>query len=108
MEFNEVLVGKQSLSLKQHGEMYMVKKFFTLKRKFYEISLMITPSKANAERGFSVLFILSIKLQNALVLNSLKKLMQLFSLELHIDDINCGKITDLDKFSKKSHSQVPS
>ena len=65
---------------------------------------MITPSRANVERSFSVLALLSTKLQNAS--NSLDKIMQLILLEPHMDDLDWGEITDLHKFPKKPQSNV--
>ena len=56
---------------------------------------------ANVEREFSAFTHLLTKLQNALAPKSLDKLMQLVSLESHIDGLDCGKITDVDKFLKK-------
>ena len=55
---------------------------------------------------FQFLTLLSTKLQNTLVPNSLDKLMQLISMEPHIYDLDRGEITDLDKFLKKPHSVV--
>ena len=55
---------------------------------------------------FQFLTLLLIKLRNALVPNSLDKLMQLISMEPHIYDLDRGEITDLDKFLKKPHSVI--
>ena len=55
---------------------------------------------------FKFLTLLSTKLQNTSVPNSLDKLIQLTSMEPHIYDLDRGKITDLDKFLKKQHSIV--
>ena len=55
---------------------------------------------------FQFLTLLSTKLQNALVPNSLDKPMQLISMEPHIYDLDRGKITDLGKFLKKLYSVV--
>ena len=55
---------------------------------------------------FMFLTLLSTKLRNTLVQNSLDKLMQLTSMEPHIYDLDRHKTTDLHKFLKKSHSVV--
>ena len=52
------------------------------------------------------LSLFSIKLQNTLEPNSFDKLMQLISMKPHIYDLDKGKITDLDKFLKRSYSVV--
>ena len=51
--------------------------------KLIKISLVITPSATNVEKGFLVLTLLSTELRNVLVQKSLEKLMQLISLEPH-------------------------
>ena len=51
--------------------------------KLIKISLLITPSAANVEKGFLILTLLSTELRNVLVQKSLEKLMQLISLEPH-------------------------
>ena len=53
---------------------------------------------------FQFLTLLLIKLRNALVPNSLDKLMQLISMEPHIYDLDRGEIIDLDKCLKKLYS----
>ena len=63
--------------------------------KLFKISFLISPSN-KVKKGFSVLILLSTKLHNALALNSLDMLMQLISLEPHIDVLDWGKITDFD------------
>ena len=70
-----------------------------LKNKIYVIleDFTISPSTENVEKRFLVLPLLSTKLRNTLSPNSLGKLMQLILLEPHIDDLDWGEITDLDK-----------
>ena len=53
---------------------------------------------------FNFLTLLSTKLRNTLVPNSLDKLMQLISMEPQKYNLDRGEITDLDKFLKKRHS----
>ena len=55
---------------------------------------------------FMFLTLLSTKLRNTLVQNSLDKLMQLTSMEPHIYDLDRHETADLHKFLKKSHSVV--
>ena len=59
--------------------------------KLLKFSLLITPSIANAEKGFSVLNLLSIKPRNALAPESLRKLMQLILLGPYIEDLHLNK-----------------
>ena len=52
--------------------------------KLVKVSILATSTTANVERRFSLLTFFLTKLRNALVLNSLDKLMQLISMEPHI------------------------
>ena len=74
--------------------------------KLIKISVLITLTASNVERRSSVLTLLSTKLQNTLVPNSLDRLMQLISMECHVYDSAMGEITDLKKFMKKPHTIV--
>ena len=71
-----------------------------VKKKFNEthkdFSINYSYNKKCRKSKFQFLTLLSTKLQNILVPNSLAKLMQLISMEPHICEI-----TDLDKFLKK-------
>ena len=71
-----------------------------VKKKFNEthkdFSINNSYNKKCRKSKFQFLTLLSTKLQNILVPNSLAKLMQLISMEPHICEI-----TDLDKFLKK-------
>lgn len=64
------------------------------------ISLLITLSTLNVERGFSFLTLLLNKLRNAVAPNSSDKRMQLILFEPHIDNLGWGEITDLTNFQR--------
>ena len=66
--------------------------------KLVSVSVLITCSTANVEKGFIFLTLLLTKQRNAWAQNSLEKLMQLISLRPRIDGLNWGEITDLHKF----------
>ena len=77
--------------------------------KLVKVSILTTPTTANAERQFSILTLFFLgKLKNTLPPNSLGKLMQLISMEPHMYDLHRSKKTDLDKFLKKQHSIIVS
>ena len=75
--------------------------------KLIKIAVLTNSATANVERKSSALTFLSTKLWNRLAPNSLDKLMQWSSMEPHIN-LDGDKITDLDKFLKKTHSIVQS
>ena len=62
--------------------------------KLRKISLLITPSTANVKSRVLVFILTSTKLRAP---NPLDKIMQLVSLEPHTDDLDKGKVIDLDK-----------
>ena len=74
--------------------------------KLVKVSILATSTTANVERRFSLLTFFWTKLRNALVPNSLDKLMQLISMEPHIYDLDRSEKTDLEKFMKKQHSVI--
>ena len=76
--------------------------------KHIKISVSTTPTTTNVENNFQFIILLSTKLWYTLAPNSLDKLMQLISMEPLIYDLARSKITDLDKFLKKTRSVVPS
>ena len=76
--------------------------------KHIKISVSTTPTTTNVENNFQFIILLSTKLWYTLAPNSLDKLMQLISMEPLIYDLARSKITDLDKFLKKTRSLVPS
>ena len=76
--------------------------------KHITISVSTTPTTKNVENNFQFIILLSTKLWYTLAPNSLDKLMQLISMEPLIYDLARSKITDLDKFLKKTRSVVPS
>ena len=77
-----------------------------MKRKFNEthkvFSINYPYNNKCGKTIFSFLTLVSTKLQNNLVPNSLDKLMQLISMEPHIYGLDRDEITDLDKFLKKT------
>ena len=71
--------------------------------KLFKLSLLITFSTVNVECGFSVLTLLSPKLQNSMAPKTLDKLMGLILIEPNVEESYWNKVIDLHKSRKNRH-----
>ena len=62
--------------------------------KIFKLALLITPSTANVDRGFSVLMLLHTKQRNSLAVTSLDKLMRIILLGPENIDVTYEALVD--------------